>query len=315
MFIFVSLKNRVMKQNVDVQKLKVLDGHMQAVYALASDSSGSFLYSAGADRLVMEWQLDNHDQMSVIAQATAPVYGLFFLAERNYLLIAQRDGILHFLDLSEKVLLKSLKLSEKEIFSVVYQADMDEIFIATGEGKILRCRLNDFVISAVNLSSSKSARCMALHPFKSQLAVGYSDNSIRIFDLDLNHLFTLSSHTFSVFSVAFSPNGILYSGGRDAHLKLWDAQSEYALVNDVIPHMFTVNDIQFFLDQNCFATASRDKSIRIWDVNTLELLKTIDKEKLDGHKHSVNKVVWIPSKNMLISAGDDSKVIAWSFKF
>lgn len=298
---------------MDFSKKLLYTDHIQAVYALETDISGKILYSGGSDRLVVERNLDEADSRKVIAQASAAIYALLLIPERNLLLIVQRDGVLHFLDLKDKQLLKSLKISEKEIFAVRNLPNTDLILIACGDGKILLCRISDYAILSVDSSSEKSARCIAIHPNKNEFAVGYSDNCIRIFNFDMNILYTIDAHASSVFSLAYAENGMLYSGSRDAHLKVWDSANHYLLLNDIVPHLYTINDIQFLPEKNIFATASRDKSIRIWEGGSLKLLRTIDKEKLDGHAHSVNKLKWIPSENVLVSASDDSKVVLWKF--
>ena len=60
-----------------------------------------------------------------------------------------------------------------------------------------------------------------------------------------------------------------------------------------------------------FATASRDKTIKIWDSKTFEQLKVINKEKDRGYLNSVNKLIWSTYNNYLISAGDDRAIIIW----
>jgi WD40 repeat protein len=300
-----------MQMNYKISKLSMHTDHVQAIYALETDESKKRLYSAGSDRLVIERNLDDPDKITVIAQASAVVYALHLLADKNTLLIAQRDGVLHFLDVDKKVLIKSLKISEKEIFAVRQLPGTEEIIICCGDGKVLRCRTTDYSIINADSSSDKSARCISVHPHKKEIAIGYSDNSIRVFDHHLKLLYTIEAHASSVFSLAYAEDGMLYSGSRDAHLKVWNSDTDYALVNDIIPHLYTINDIQFYPGKNIFATASRDKSIRIWETGTLKLLRSIDKEKSDGHSHSVNKIKWIPSQNILISAGDDSKLIVW----
>ena len=55
-------------------------------------------------------------------------------------------------------------------------------------------------------------------------------------------------------------------------------------------------------------SASRDKSIKIWDNETLLLKKVIDKTKFNGAStHSVNRLVVI-DENKLIAVGDDRVV-------
>ena len=69
-------------------------------------------------------------------------------------------------------------------------------------------------------------------------------------------------------------------------------------------HWFTINKIGAIPELSAFATASRDKTWRLWSTDDFELLKSIDVQK-GGHINSVNALVWIPEAGLMVSAGDD----------
>jgi len=55
------------------------------------------------------------------------------------------------------------------------------------------------------------------------------------------------------------------------------------------------------------ATSSKDKIIKIWKANNLELIKTLDK-----HNEQVLSVVWNPvNPNHLFSGGVDPYILIW----
>ncbi|RYY34254.1 MAG: WD40 repeat domain-containing protein, partial [Sphingobacteriaceae bacterium] len=80
-------------------------------------------------------------------------------------------------------------------------------------------------------------------------------------------------------------------------------------------HLFAVNHIAFHPSLPYFATASMDKSIKIWDAQNFKLRKIISREKgIPGHVLSINKLVW-NGDNQLISVSDDKRVIIWNITF
>ena len=73
------------------------------------------------------------------------------------------------------------------------------------------------------------------------------------------------AHENSVFSDCYHPNlPLLLSGGRDAHLKAWRLDDDFTNTYSQPAHWFTVNAIAFHPEAKWLATASRDKTIKIF---------------------------------------------------
>ena len=77
---------------------------------------------------------------------------------------------------------------------------------------------------------------------------------------------TLSGHTSSVCSVAFSPDGTrLASGSDDQTVKLWDVRSG-ELVRTLSGHTSSVRSVAFSPDGTRLASGSDDQTVKLWDV-------------------------------------------------
>jgi len=147
------------------------------------------------------------------------------------------------------------------------------------------------------------------------LAVGASDGHIYFIserDFALTKVIQ-DAHDKSVFSLAFSYDGNkLLSGGRDALLKCWHLdQNKPKLETSINAHWFTINAIALHPNGHIFATASRDKTIKIWDSKTLKVLKVLEGVRDGGHVNSVNTLLWIDGGKLLASAGDDRTIVLW----
>ncbi|MFY8036347.1 MAG: WD40 repeat domain-containing protein, partial [Cyclobacteriaceae bacterium] len=120
---------------------------------------------------------------------------------------------------------------------------------------------------------------MAVNSNGSEVAIAFSDYSIRIFSAeDFSLKYDFVAHTNSVFTLSYMPNShYLISGGRDAKLRVWDAANGYEPVEEIAAHLYAINHLVFSPDGNYFATASMDKSVKVWDTQALKLLKVIDK--------------------------------------
>lgn len=124
-----------------------------------------------------------------------------------------------------------------------------------------------------------------------------------------------NAHEHSVFSLKYDRNGkLLYSGGRDAHLNIWQLEKNVEKIASKPAHWFTINSIAISPDGSLLATGSRDKTLKIWDAKSFELLKVIEGGRDKGHKNSVNKLLWTEQNETLISSSDDRTIILWEIE-
>lgn len=296
---------------LDVTKRNTFTGHKDCVYTIAPHKDNSKFFSGAGDGMVALWDLDEEDKGVLVAKLNTSVYALHYKNESDTLIIGQNYQGIHLVHVETKKETGSLQLTKSAIFDI--QSYDNVLFIATGDGEVVVVNLPELSILKRIKQGTKSARSIAVNPKNAEFAVGYSDNSIRIFNLKTFNLEqTIPAHSNSVFSVTYSPDyRFLLSAGRDAHLKVWDVHNKYHLVKDIVAHMYAINHIVFNENGKYFSTCSMDKSIKIWDAEQFRLLKVIDKSRHAGHGTSVNKLLWTKHHNLLISASDDRSISIW----
>lgn len=300
-----------MVQTVNVEKLSTLAGHRDCIYTLAPSSKPHLFFSAGGDGIVAQWNLENPEIGDLIVKVPKSIYALETIPEKGQLLVGQNFEGIHLIDLNTKKELRSVKLTSAAIFDLKFY--QNNIFVACGDGVVIVVDYETFAVRKHLKASDKSARCIALNPSSNEFAVGYSDDKIRLFDLNnLELTQQLSGHQNSVFTLQYTPDGKgLISGSRDAHFKAWQVQKNYQLFESIVGHLYAINHIAFRPDGKFFATCSMDKSIKIWHTQSLRLVKVIDRARHAGHGTSVNKLLWTDYDNQLVSASDDRMLSVW----
>lgn len=314
---------------VEVQKIAELNGHSAPVFTVIPFDEPHRILTGSGDLIVAEWDLQELKFMKALTSAKASIFGLAYLDDRKILVVGQRYGGIHVIDLKKGKEIHNIEFHKKPIYDLQYLPSKKCVIALAGDGQMSVWSVKDWkLLTSVNLSTV-NLRCMDVNSDNSKMAVGGSDNSIKVFDIanyDPADPQTLEvfqkpvsefeAHENSVFTLKYSQDGKqLLSGGRDAYLNVWDVEGDYALIKGIPAHNFTINSISFKPDQKCFATGSRDKTIKIWDAENYELIKVIDKERNKGHINSVNKVFWTDYNDYLISCSDDKQVMVWKVEF
>lgn len=163
---------------------------------------------------------------------------------------------------------------------------------------------------AVPVSGAVAA--IAFDPSTRRVAVG-SYKSVHLMSLpDRKWIATLDGHADLVRALAFSPDGkwLAVAGGpsgRFGEIKIWDVKgTKPKLVNTIQGHRDTILAIAFAPDGATIASASYDRLVKIWDVQTGK-----QKRSLKEHSDAVYAVTFMPDGKRLVSAAGDRTIKVW----
>jgi hypothetical protein len=121
-----------------------------------------------------------------------------------------------------------------------------------------------------------------------------------------------------IYRIAWSPDcEFLATGDDDNTIKIWDTTPERSkfdsgnfdtaeLLAELAGHTGTVLGLDWSPSGKFLASASADRSVRIWDVEKKEQLY-----KLSGHVDEVTCVTWV-SEEGLLSGSNDEHILFWN---
>ncbi|MEX1132883.1 MAG: WD40 repeat domain-containing protein [Flavobacteriales bacterium] len=298
-------------------------GHKGPVYCLTTGNEPGTFLSGSGDGLVVLWRVADPDHGEVIVRVGQAVFSMCLIADAGLLLIGTEGGGLHVVDLTSRKELHHYDLHRKGLFSMCVLPDQ-RIACAGGDGTLSVWKMEDTqalrLLRHIPLMDEK-LRDLCVAPDGEQLAVACQDGTIRVLDtLLFNELHTLQAHPLQVeldteasfigvAGLAFHPNKpVLFSGGKDGHLRLWRSDADHALLSSIPAHKAAIYRMVFSTDGRRLATASRDKSAKVWDATTLDPIARLDRSA-GGHTHSVNALLWCG--DALITASDDRRIVLW----
>lgn len=296
---------------MNISRHRLFSGHQGSVYALARVSNTSFI-SAGSDGVIAQWNTEDEEDGIMLARVPGIIYSLC-LSDNNQLLCGTSSGGIHIIDLNESAEKRLLQFHDSPVFAVYHLREHKLICSLGGNGWLHVADENFNPLKKLQLSKGK-LRSLAVHPSGNSFVVGTAEGMIHQVSLpELEHMHEWLAHKpgFSINTLCYSPDGsTLLSGSRDACINISDVK-DYTQHRSIPAHNYAIYTVAFRPDDHSvFATASRDKTIKLWNADEMEVIARIDAEKYNGHLNSVNVLVWL-DKNTFITAGDDRSVIAW----
>ena len=130
-------------------------------------------------------------------------------------------------------------------------------------------------------------------------------------------LFTLKAHEKDINSLDVSPNdGFLASGSQDKTAKVYEIEystgpvrGSLKLIGTCKGHKRGVWCVKFGRHEKVLATASGDKTVKLWNLGDFTCIKTFE-----GHANSVLRVDFLSEGQQLVSSGSDGLVKIWDVR-
>lgn len=284
---------------------KTITGHAGAIYDSKVDSSG-FLFTTSADKFVARWNLTKGEQDNFAIKLDYSAYSICLLNNDKHIAIGSSKGNLHIVDLANNKELKNLSQHKVGVFSLCENPKKKEFYSTDADGYFCVWSSEDFSLKLILPLNCGKIRNMITADEGELLILSCQDGTTRILECNFyNEIVTLKSHKMGA-NVALVKDDVLYTGGKDAFIRLWDWKSE-KLIKEIPAHNYAVYALIDMEGQ--IVSASFDKTIKIWKPKSLDIVQRID-VKSKGHTHTVNSLSRL-DKSTFISSGDDRKIKVW----
>lgn len=298
---------------MQVEINKTLTGNKESIYAMSADPlDDAYFYTGAANGWAVAWNINDTKEGKMLAQFPAGIFALyaFVFEDRKILAIGLNTGGFYLIDVQTQKIVHQERFAEA-VFAFCKLEN--QLWVGGEKGLLLQFDLTKNEVISKKIICEKNVR--KLMSYSQGLVACLSDGHLWFYDPEKQATSTLFTHERGVFSLLFLENEQkLVTGGMDAHMKVWEKKEEsYHLLLSIPAHLFTVYDLKLSPCGRYMASCSRDKHIKIWDTDTFQVVKVLDKDKYSGaHTHSVNALYW--QKDCLVSIGDDRRIILWKIQ-
>eukprot|EP00375_Theileria_parva_P001249 XP_763920.1 hypothetical protein [Theileria parva strain Muguga] len=296
--------------------IKTFTGHTNWVMSISWSPDGYTLSSGGMDNKVIIWNpktgsgtdLKGHTK-AVTALSWQPLHNL---DANEYPLLASgsMDYTVRIWNVKSFVCVRVLSGHTKGISQVLWSAEFKERLFSSSRDTLIKVwNTNDGSLVKdlkghghwINTLTSNVNRLIKSGPFSPE---NFESGKCK-FD-SMEEMIKESKKIYEKFKVESGQERLL-SGSDDNTMFIWLPNSDSNKpLHRLTGHQQLINHVSFSSNGRYFASASFDKSIRIWCGITGKYLRT-----LRGHIGRVYRVAWSCRGNYLVSASSDSTLKLW----
>jgi WD40 repeat protein len=237
-----------------------------------------------------------------------PVMTVALLPGDQRALSAGEDRTIRLWDLNDGKQLRQFEGHDKHVWALAVRPD-GKSFASSGQDADIRLwSLNGQPRSRLLASLPASVRCLQFSADGKRLFAGAFDKNIYVIEVDSGKIAaTWTGHTDAVLCLAVSPDGrsVLTGGGfLDASVCLRDAGTG-AIRHRLVGHREYVNAVAF-IDNERGASAGQDRIIRLWNLKTGKIERT-----LKAHEQGIHALAVSRDGRRLLSGGYDRRICLW----
>ncbi|WP_427157181.1 eIF2A-related protein [Aliinostoc sp. HNIBRCY26] len=288
---------------VDGKLINTWIAHNGWVNSITFSPDSKIIASGGEDKLLKLWRTDNGQLIQTLPGHTASITSVKFSHDGKYLVTGSRDQTIKLWNEQGK-LIQTLIGHNNQVNHVDFSLDSQIIVSASADETIKLWRLDGKLIKTIS-GHGEQVQDVKFSPNSQYIASASRDKTIRLWQVKPE----ITSALNNVQDLQFSPDGkIFVSAGWDGKVTIWRRKQivNASQLTTFLAHRDIIQTVRISQNGKLLATASADKTIKIWDIQTQKLLQT-----LKGHQDRVTSISFSPDNQTIVSGSADKTIKIW----
>jgi WD40 repeat protein len=245
---------------------KVYKGHTGTIRSIAYVPGKNEFFTSGEDGQVLKWSTNGKDPTyQVIYTGTDIIEVLAVSPDVSWLACGSGNSSIHMIPLQGNNIRYELNGHTGKVKSLIFSYDGKYLYSASLDGKVLKWDLA--ARTSVNVTTGNvQITSIDISSNGNYIAGISSSGNVIVWNPDNNaDVFRIETTGKNIKVIRFKPDdNILAIGDINGNVELWDV-STHKKISDVKAHTAQVNDIRFNPVLGQMATASNDKTLKIFN--------------------------------------------------
>ncbi|MEP2772290.1 MAG: High-affnity carbon uptake protein Hat/HatR [Fulvivirga sp.] len=292
-----------------------LGGHEKGIRALTSSSTGNLVFSADTQGKILKWSLQGESRMAdtlVSARNQSHVIRALAVTSDNSRLLAGGEFIAengsNYVELfttNGKNTPKKISGFESNVWNIIIAPDDKGFYTLDKNGRSIKYSnfntVNEVATSGVRLND------IALSADGKYLLCAGNNGKVYLYDINRSYAQTeIMDNGATLLNIAISKDNQVAIGDENGLIKVFKLFGTQGFTR-LIGHTSPIEGIEFSPDGRFIATASRDKTVRLWNRNDINAQPIT----LKDHPDWVFAIAFSPNSEQILAGTKETVVRAW----
>ncbi|MBN1159567.1 MAG: hypothetical protein JXA61_09315 [Bacteroidales bacterium] len=279
-----------------------LQGHEGIVYSVVFRPGSNVCYSTGGDGKIVQWDLDgNIRSYRTLIDNNFMNRTLAISPDGRWLANAATSSDIQLFNLNQSNPSPDLLTGHKNwVGTLCFAPDSRRLYSASQDDRTIMYW--DMVTKTgtvfIELPNTE-VNCLVISPAGNYIFGGTEDGRVIRWNLETKEQIVVFNAGVTIHSLAVNSTGSRIAfGDRNGTLRIADARTN-SIVLTVSAHSAQISDLEFSPDGQQIATASTDRSLKIWDISNTSNQPVI----ISRHNAWVLSLAFSPDSRYVVSGG------------
>ena len=290
-----------------------LGGHDKGIRAVASSTTGDEIFTADTQGKILQWTLKGVNRVAdtIVNTRTNHLIRSIDVTSNNGRLIAggeyPRTAGLTFVEVFDTQSKSRTQINgfKGEVWNLIIAPD-DKNFYALDNGGT-SIQKSDFNTTNIVATPSVRLNDIALSDDGNYIIGAGNDGGVYLYDIKAGFKQSkIYDNNTKILNIAISGDNMVALGDESGLIKIFKLFGNQGATR-LVGHSSPIEDLVFSTDGRFLASASRDKTVRLWNRENL----TAQPIKLQDHPDWVFTVAFSPDNSQILAGTKEQVVRAW----